>query len=580
MRFNAVPVSSTQLELILTGLNHVAAAKVLAAGTYTVTLDGGSSDPAFRRLSDGAGLDGNGEGTVQAVDNYTTTMSVSAIPAGTDVVSIGDLVAGPGQTSTVPLVLSGGSGSVSDTTAVSLTIASPADGAYTVTGFTVNSAISGATANFNAATGLLTISSSSPFSTTDSPLLLGTFTFAVSGLVNGGTAPAIDTKTGIDITVTSILDHASNPKPFIGVNGFHVSAYPGNLVAPIGIYNSSDVSQLQGLIITSVHAFALYPNVDPYLLADLNKDGFVNGTDVSQLQARILGLPSLIPALPSGSSGVAVNGADPVLFVGLTYTPDGQPADLGNLKPGSTLLVPLSVFVTDPHGINLTAAEIAFRFDPLVFVFNGVNPGVIANGSLGDNAFAIAFAEVASGEVNVVGSSSFGPNLAYGQTATLFLVNLTVRATAPNGSTVFNLLNSEGDFQTGLQDNDGRNLVLSPAPSNLAGDTLDGAFTVRSSGAATGSGSAEAANNQKPANPIATLTPAAWQQMTTLLFGATTSQDVLHDGNAGQALIAALPSTTVGESKKQAEANAFSPSLAWEQWTTHLFENDLDFGQV
>ena len=59
-----------------------------------------------------------------------------------------------------------------------------------------------------------------------------------------------------------------------------------------------------------------------------------------------------------------------------------------------------------------------------------VTAGTIANGSLSGSPFSFAFTEVAPGEVNVIGSSSFGPNLAYGQTATLFLVSLTVKSNA------------------------------------------------------------------------------------------------------------------------------------------------------
>jgi hypothetical protein len=479
MRFNAVPVDSTDLELVLTGLNHVAAAPVLAPGSYTVTLDGGSSDPAVERLSDGAFLDGNGDGVIEAADNYTTTLNVAAIPATTAVVSIGDLVAGPGQTLTVPLVLSGGVGSVSDTTSVDLTIAPPADGAYTVTGFAVNNSIAGVTAAFNPATGMLTMSSSSAFAATDNPLLLGNFTFAVDGLGNPGAAPGTDTKTPIDITVTSVTDHAFNPKPFVGVDAFHVSAYAGNVVAPIGVYTAADVSQIQSLIVGLTKGVALYPNVDPNLLADVNDDGIVSSADVSNLQLRIIGATSSIPPLPAGASGVAVNGADPVLFVGTTFTPDGQPADLGSLTPGSTVVVPLSVYVSAKDGVNVSAADTTFSFDPQVFALDGVTAGAIADGSLGGQPFTIAFQEIGPGEVNVTGSSSVGPNLMYGQTATLFLVRLTVRVDAPGGATAFNLQSAEGSFETELQDNLGRNLVLAPAPENRAGDEVDGAFTIQ-----------------------------------------------------------------------------------------------------
>ena len=73
-------------------------------------------------------------------------------------------------------------------------------------------------------------------------------------------------------------------KPFVGVNGFQVTAYLGNVIAQVGVYNSTDVSQIQGFIVGAVKAFALYPNVDPRLLADVNEDGIVNAIDVSRWQ--------------------------------------------------------------------------------------------------------------------------------------------------------------------------------------------------------------------------------------------------------------------------------------------------------
>jgi len=447
-------------------------------------------------------------------------------------------------------------------------MASPADGAYTVTGFNLNNvSIGGVNANFNPATGQLTISSATPFATTNNPLLLGNFTFLVPGLGNPGPAPLIDTKTPIDITVTSVLDAAGNPKPFLGVNGFHVSAYLGNVAAPIGVYTSTDVSQIQGLIISTVKAFALYPNVDPLLLADVNDDGTVNNIDVSQMQARILGLPSTIPAVPFGASGVAVNGADPVLFIGSTYTPNGQPASLGNLTPGSTVVVPLSVFVTDPHGANVTGTEAAFSFDPKVFALNGVTAGAIANGSLGGSLFVVTFNEAAPGELNVIGSSNLGPNLAYGQTATLFLVSLTVRANAPAGSTWFNLLSTDGSFQTGLLDNLGQNLVLSPAPSNVPGNNLDAAFTVQG-----GKGQQSQSTSIKHAS--SNLAPGAWEQLTAQLFGAAVNQQVLntHLGLVGTTAVAV--STT--ESNKQSQFLESLQGSDWVQLTTNLFKNGND----
>jgi len=314
--------------------------------------------------------------------------------------------------------------------------------------------------------------------------------------------------------------------------------------------------------------------MDPLLLADINRDGTVNETDVSQLQAQILGLPSSIPALPAGASGIPINGGDPVLFVGSTFTPNGHPADLGSLSPGSRVLVPLSVFVTDPHGVNVTAAEATFSFDPTVFTLNGVIAGAIPNSGLGGSPFVVAFAEVTPGEVHVIGSFTNGPNLAYGKTATLFLVSLAIRSDAPAGCTVFNLMSSEGGLQTGLQDNQGGNLVLAPAPSNLAGDNLDGSFTVQGSKPvqlpAGISVATTPCNGQEQAGSVTALIPGAWEQLTTLLFEATENQLVANGRNGNLGGAASVPMTQVAEGKKQVRESL--QDVAREQRTTNLFQ--------
>jgi len=196
-----------------------------------------------------------------------------------------------------------------------------------------------------------------------------------------------------------------------------------------------------------------------------------------------------------------------------------------------------------------------------------VSAGAIANGSLGGSPFSIAFAEVGPGEVNLIGSSSFGTNLAYGRTATLFLVSLTVKADAPVGGTVFNLMSSEDGLQTGLQDNQGRNLVLSPAPDNRAGDNLDGAFTVRSGKPVPQSAEGVVptpTTGARQAGSVTALTPGAWEQLTTLLFEASANQPVLNSGTGGPAMATAVPVTIAADGKNQ--------GVTWEQLTTDLFQ--------
>jgi len=139
------------------------------------------------------------------------------------------------------------------------------------------------------------------------------------------------------------------------------------------------------------------------------------------------------------------------------------------------------------------------------------------------------------------------------------------------------LMMSEGGFQTGLQDNLGLNLVLSPAPDNCAGDNLDGAFTVPSSTKSVqepvgGMAVPTSTDAKKRAGSVTPVMPAAWEQLTTLFFGNAANQSVSNGNNGGLAVAAALPMTSSAESKKLTEFGTVLQLVAWEQLTTRLFE--------
>ena len=109
--------------------------------------------------------------------------------------------------------------------------------------------------------------------------------------------------------------------------------------------------------------------------------------------------------------------------------------------------------------------------------------------------------------------------------------------------------------------------MLSPAPENRAGDNQDGSFTVHSGKPLpqlTGALVPTSIPAGKQAASVRSLTPAAWEQLTTLLFGGTANQPVLNGGNGGLAMAAAVPVTTAAEGKDQ--------QGTWEQLTADLFE--------
>ena len=371
VRFNAVPVSSTQLELIETGINHTAAPSLLATGTWSLTVLGGTSNPGVVQLSNNNDLDGNGDGTVQASDNYTTNVAATAPASTTAVVTIGDVIAGPGQTVTAPLVVSG---NVSGLNSVSFQF--PTTNAnFKVTGITFSSAITGDTGSYNSVTGAGTFGGSSAFASSNgSPVLIGTVTFQIPGLGNTGTAPAIGSKTPIGFTVTSSSPGAVATT---AVDGFQATAYLGDVSSAFGSYTGADVSALQLQIVRAISGYSEYKDLDPNLIADINKDGNVTGADVSDLQLRIVGNTSTtLPALPSGSNTGTTAGPDPFVFI--------NGSALGNIAPGQTnVSVPIEINNTSSANISVNSADIAVQFDPSVLSFQGFTNGDVANGSDG-----------------------------------------------------------------------------------------------------------------------------------------------------------------------------------------------------
>ena len=140
------------------GMSFVATGGLLAPDTYTVTLRSGADG-----IVGGGGkqLDGNSDGT--AGDNFVTNFTVTALGAETVVASIPDFARGFGQDVNVPadetgipLTLSRGTG----VTGLNLRLTYDQN-LLNVTGFVPT--ISGVFSDFNSGSGLLALSSSTPF---------------------------------------------------------------------------------------------------------------------------------------------------------------------------------------------------------------------------------------------------------------------------------------------------------------------------------------------------------------------------------------------------------------------------------
>lgn len=455
VRFNAVPVSSTQLELIETGIDHDAAPNLLTSGVWNVTILGGSNNPGVVRSSDGGALDGGGSGTLGASDNYSTTVTATAPNASTTaIVTIGDVVGGPGQTVTAPLVVSG---DVDNVTAVSFQFPTSSPG-FTVSGMTFTSAITGDSGTFNAVTGVGTFGGSALLAANNvSPVQIGTVSFQIPGLGNPGAAQPIGAKTPIGFAVTGV-QNGSSGVPYLGVDAFQLNAYLGDVTAGFGSYTSADVTGIQLLIVQSVKAFSEYGDVDPDLIADTNRDGSVTAADVTDLQLRIVGFSSTtLPALPSGSSTGTTVGPDPRVWINATA--------ISSVFPGQSVSAPIEITNTNTSPITVNSADFAVQFDPTVLNLSGISLGDVANGSDGPGLAQWSLADKVIGDTILMsGFSAVGPRLAVGRTGVIYYLNFTVLSNAKAGPTRLNMLNDNG--YTSVSNNQDQPLTLVPSVSD------------------------------------------------------------------------------------------------------------------
>jgi hypothetical protein len=135
-----------------------------------------------------------------------------------------------------------------------------------------------------------------------------------------------------------------------------------------------------------------------------------------------------------------------------------------------------------------------------------------------------------------------------------------------------NLLADDGNFMTGLSDNQGRDLVLAPAPSNSANDAVDALVQVRAPGKVpTGVPEGELPNPvagglvpPAAADPVAAAVAPFW-------FAGP-------DGSTGVAAQPVLP-VVMPTPKPKTDPTSIPESrspAAWEELTAHVFAAEAD----
>jgi hypothetical protein len=421
----------------------------LAPGLYTITLR--SAANGFRNLYGGLLLDGNGDGT--AGDSFSVSFPVSAPAANARTVSLPNIVRGPGQAvnlpTGLPLRLSDGQG----VTAVSLQIRyDPA-----LLDLTAATAVpAGSTVTFNTNTpGLAQVSFTSPTALAAGPLEVVRLTATVRADAPYSAKHVLDL---VNVSVSA----GTTALPVVEDDGLHLVGYLGD-VDGSGAYESADAVLLERFVTGQNVGFPAYQLADPILVGDITGDGLVNANDTTAAMQLAAGMA--VPNVPPRPAVPAVpipGGADPRLYL---------PADLAGAV-GETVTVPVLLEVTDPGGASVTGVDVTLRYDPNRFTVGNLRLGDL----LAD--FRASFNAEVPGELRLVAFAGRGPELAFGTSGALFLIDFTVLPGAVAGVSTLNLLASLGGTPTALYGNDVRPLTLVPAPTDGSGDAVDGRFTI------------------------------------------------------------------------------------------------------
>jgi subtilisin family serine protease len=440
------------------GFTFVKTGGPLPTDTYTVDLRSSATN-GIRTASGHAALDGHGDGTPG--DDYTTTFSNTAAAVS---VGVPDFMRGPGQSVVVPA--SGGTG-----LPVQVSNAAGVKNASFTVRFNPNMlSISAAAADpdmpamtqVNAtltSPGVLVITVSSP-----TPLAAGALNLVDLTATVPNNAPYAN-KEAISVDTVSLKDGSNNTIAASGDVAVHVVGYLGDASGD-GFINAFDNSLIQRVILGLDTGFGALKDADPTVVADINGDGFINAFDNSLIQRFILGQnPPQIPAITPGVTPILGAGADPLVSL---------PKNL-SVAPGGAVSVPVDFLQTAGAPIDLGSFDLAIAYDPSAFSVVGVRPGSLAAGST-----FLWSVDPKAGLIYVSEASRSGPAaLAPGTSGTLALLDLKALPGARPGSRPVNLLGSVyangEDRATRL--NDGH-LVLSPAPTNGAGDPVDGLITV------------------------------------------------------------------------------------------------------
>ena len=421
----------------LQGFRFVKTGGPLAPDTYTLTLRSAADGIIDTR---GRLLDGDDDGTPGG--DSVTTLTVAGPLAR--VLSLPDVVRGPGQPVNIPATVSGIPIRLSDGTGVeSLQFTLNYDPALlTLSDATLAASLpAGSTlvANLSVA-GQLRVAMSFP-----TPLGAGAQDLLTLSAAIPETAP-YRAKQVLDLNDVSLNEGHLEA---VGDDAVHLVAYFGDTTGN-GTYSSLDGQRVLRQTVGLDSGFAAYPLADPVLVADITGNGAVSSLDATRVLQEVVGLDRPeIPPLP----GIPITpaGADPYVHIATDLTG----------APGSMITVP--VLIDD--AVDLEAADLRLSYDATLLEVVAVRAGSVTTG-----ATIITNPTPAS---NATGTLTVGLALTTPRPAgggSLLEIDFRIKPTATSGATALNLtqvsLNEDG-------------LVLSPLP--VPGhDGSDGILTIRS----------------------------------------------------------------------------------------------------
>ena len=340
------------------GFTFVRTGGTLPAGTYDVTLASRANGFLDNK---GRSLDGNGDGT--NADNYRHTFTLSAIDG--PVISIPDLMRGPGQSFLLPVSISGAAGARSIEFRIGyqsdLVRFRPADAVLDAglpAGSTFTSTI-GADGSI-----LVHIDLTRPLAANGLVRLIG-----LAGDVRAGAG--YGTAEILDVRDVLVATGASSTRG-TGDDAIHLVGYLGD-TSGNGNYGSIDVQRMQRVISTLDTGFNVYPRIDPTIVGDITRNGSLNAIDALRLQQHVIGLldpndnklprPE-IPPIPSEIPPLVFAGPDPVVRIGAN--PVG--------RPGSVVTIPISL----DTAAGLETSVVRLSYDASVLEVVTVRKGALA----------------------------------------------------------------------------------------------------------------------------------------------------------------------------------------------------------